>query len=133
MTAYEMRISDWSADVCSSDLRLQPAQRLLQRFVDVAPDRHHLADRFHRGREQRLGAFELLEREARNLGDDVIDRRLERGRGDAGDVVLDLVERRPEERRVGHACGNTCRYRWTPENQKKKKERIPTKQTYIHR
>src|SRR3546814_3399978 len=93
MTAYEMRISDWSADVCSSDLRLQPAQRLLQRFVDVAPDRHHLADRFHRGREQRLGAFELLEREARNLGDDVIDRRLERGRGDAGDVVLDLVER----------------------------------------
>src|SRR3546814_1840091 len=24
-TAYEMRISDWSSDVCSSDLRLRPA------------------------------------------------------------------------------------------------------------
>src|SRR3546814_9798162 len=24
-TAYEMRISDWSSDVCSSDLLLQPA------------------------------------------------------------------------------------------------------------
>src|SRR3546814_6068440 len=24
-TAYEMRISDWSSDVCSSDLRWQPA------------------------------------------------------------------------------------------------------------
>src|SRR3546814_5076562 len=23
-TAYEMRISDWSSDVCSSDLRIQP-------------------------------------------------------------------------------------------------------------
>src|SRR3546814_14445863 len=25
-TAYEMRISDWSSDVCSSDLRQAPAQ-----------------------------------------------------------------------------------------------------------
>src|SRR3546814_10791532 len=24
-TAYEMRISDWSSDVCSSDLRVRPA------------------------------------------------------------------------------------------------------------
>ena len=34
----------------------------------------------HRGGEQRLGAGELLEGEARHLGDDVVDRRLERGR-----------------------------------------------------
>src|SRR3546814_16975310 len=26
-TAYEMRISDWSSDVCSSDLRSRPARR----------------------------------------------------------------------------------------------------------
>src|SRR3546814_4548745 len=26
-TAYEMRISDWSSDVCSSDLQLLPANR----------------------------------------------------------------------------------------------------------
>src|SRR3546814_9791206 len=30
-TAYEMRISDWSSDVCSSDL--EPLQRLLQHAV----------------------------------------------------------------------------------------------------
>src|SRR3546814_7464090 len=33
-TAYEMRISDWSSDVCSSDLSLQPVKlklRLRQR------------------------------------------------------------------------------------------------------
>src|SRR3546814_7084769 len=29
-TAYEMRISDWSSDVCSSDLHAQPRQRLAQ-------------------------------------------------------------------------------------------------------
>src|SRR3546814_3618609 len=33
-TAYEMRISDWSSDVCSSDLRLfQPFEHLLTEIV----------------------------------------------------------------------------------------------------
>ena len=73
--------------------RLQPAQRLLQRFMDRPPDRHHLAHRLHRGREQGFGPLELFEGKARDLGDDIIDRRLERGRGHAGDVVHDLVER----------------------------------------
>src|SRR3546814_9095564 len=38
-TAYEMRISDWSSDVCSSDLFLDPAQGEalgLQRLHDGA-------------------------------------------------------------------------------------------------
>src|SRR3546814_8993497 len=33
-TAYEMRISDWSSDVCSSDLARSDAQRLAHR-IDV--------------------------------------------------------------------------------------------------
>src|SRR3546814_3322595 len=33
-TAYEMRISDWSSDVCSSDLQWQPDVRRIQ---PVAP------------------------------------------------------------------------------------------------
>ena len=45
-----------------------------------AADRHGLADRLHRRGQRRLGAGELLEGEARDLGDDVVDRRLERGR-----------------------------------------------------
>src|SRR3546814_2487332 len=32
-TAYEMRISDWSSDVCSSDLRQQPARFLGEEAV----------------------------------------------------------------------------------------------------
>src|SRR3546814_1689869 len=35
-TAYEMRISDWSSDVCSSDLRRVPSQvRLFAAHVDT--------------------------------------------------------------------------------------------------
>src|SRR3546814_2198529 len=46
-TAYEMRISDWSSDVCSSDLvdggnRDHPADPL------VSPPRHHLSARLAR-------------------------------------------------------------------------------------
>ena len=73
---------------------LERAQRLLQRFRKGAADRHRFADRLHRRRQRRLGAGKLLEGEARNFRDDVIDRRLERGRRRAaGDVVGDLVER----------------------------------------
>src|SRR3546814_9219840 len=32
-TAYEMRISDWSSDVCSSDLRRQLDERELDRLI----------------------------------------------------------------------------------------------------
>src|SRR3546814_8294794 len=35
-TAYEMSISDWSSDVCSSDLLLSPARRPLQVTSDLA-------------------------------------------------------------------------------------------------
>src|SRR3546814_16810483 len=36
MTAYEMRISDWSSDVCSSDLALQQAVHDTQEVVAAA-------------------------------------------------------------------------------------------------
>jgi len=69
------------------------AQRLLQRFLEGAADGHGLADRLHRSGQAVVGARELLEGEARDLGDDIVDRRLERGRGGAaGDVVLEFVE-----------------------------------------
>ena len=72
---------------------LERAQGLLQRFREGAADRHRFADRLHGGRERRLGAGEFLEGEARDLGDHVVDGRLERGRRRAaGDVVRDLVE-----------------------------------------
>src|SRR6516225_7158664 len=71
---------------------LQAAQGFLQRFFEGPADRHRLADRLHLRRQRRIGVGELLERPARNFGDDVVDRRLEAGRRLAGDVVLELVK-----------------------------------------
>jgi len=65
----------------------------LQRLLEGAADGHRFADRLH-GRSQRgIGIRELLEREARDLRDDVVDRRLEGGGREARDVVAQFVER----------------------------------------
>ena len=71
----------------------ESAQRLLHALLEIAPDRHDLADRFHRGRQVIGRALELFKREAGDLGDDVINGRLEAGRRRAGDLVGQLVER----------------------------------------
>src|SRR3546814_3377583 len=89
-TAYEMRISDWSSDVCSSDLH--------QRFGDLTIRRDDIE---HAGRQtDRL----------RNLRHDIavtgcFGRRFEDDRA-AGE--------RSEERRVGKECVSRCRSRWSP-------------------
>ena len=73
--------------------------------MDGAADRHHFSHGFHRRGENRLAVLELLEGEARDLGDDIVDRRLERGGCDAGDVVLDLVQSVPD-RELGRDLGD---------------------------
>src|SRR3546814_2323312 len=88
--AYEMRISDWSSDVCSSYLaaRQRADQFLLVLALEVeAPD---------------VGA--RLDLDAVDV-EDV---------GAAGDFLEDVV--RSEERRVGKECVSTCRSRWSPYN-----------------
>ncbi len=71
----------------------QATQRLLHRLLEGPADGHDFTDGFHLGGQARIGLGEFFEGEARNLGDDIVDRRLEGGRGaTAGDVVLQLVE-----------------------------------------
>src|SRR5947207_2370321 len=71
---------------------LQRAQAFLQALLKRAANGHRLADGFHLGREGRIGLREFLEGKPRNFGDDVINRRLEAGRGFARDIVPDFVE-----------------------------------------
>src|SRR3546814_5257309 len=51
-TAYEMRISDWSSDVCSSDL----LQIYAPELSDYATDRIHIEENLRKA--MKLGAFE---------------------------------------------------------------------------
>src|SRR3546814_7399946 len=84
--AYEMRISDWSSDVCSSDL---PYDCLACR--DSVP--------LHRKvRPQALAPRLILLR----IGQLAAER----------DQKLGVL--RSDERRVGKECVSTCRSRWSP-------------------
>src|SRR3546814_3439011 len=85
-TAYEMRISDWSSDVCSSDLspRVTTLRESEQR--GLTQKNHFLSHQPERQQDELIGKG---------------NRRRE-------------IDFRSEERRVGKECVSTCRSRWSP-------------------
>src|SRR3546814_4191635 len=88
-TAYEMRISDWSSDVCSSDLAT--SLKLKEQGVTVVAN--------YAGNDEKARAF--------------TDRTgIAARKWDVGDHQACLD--RSEERRVGKECVSTCRSRWSP-------------------
>src|SRR3546814_11411144 len=95
-----MRISDWSSDVCSSDLRGQ----------GVAFARAVLVDELHQV-EQRAAARALQEEQVVGAAHRRVSLAQARapGLGRAGQGL-----RRSEERRVGKEWVSTCRSRWSP-------------------
>src|SRR3546814_14477409 len=95
-TAYEMRISDWSSDVCSSDLTggARPARSSPGSTAGYKSRGEH-------GEHDRPRSLHAAE--------------------DARRRAVDPL--RSEERRVGKACVSTCRSRWSPYDYKKKQQK----------
>src|SRR3546814_20004885 len=90
-TAYDMRISDWSSDVCSSDLK-RPADLVAPRVIGAGDFMIQMASIV---KESTLGhSKHRIHRLSRSW--------------------------KSEERRVGKECVSTCRSRWWPYHLKKK-------------
>src|SRR3546814_12479832 len=104
-TAYEMRISDWSSDVCSSDL-LHGCCAV--RGHDICGKRRNRFD------ERTAPAANPCSPAARVpcFG--------------AAHALLRIKNKRSEERRVGKECVSTCRSRWSPYHYKKKQNKKST-------
>src|SRR3546814_3225195 len=83
-TAYEMRISDWSSDVCSSDL---------------------VAVRMLKAGELDIAEFNLAPLSEAAPGTKALTLPF---------LFRDATHMRSEERRVGKECVRTCRSRWAP-------------------
>src|SRR3546814_8947874 len=93
-TAYEVRISDWSSDVCSSDL----VELFLEAVEGIVADVVSIPQ-IEDGAPGRVQGAPV---------DLVVHRRRD---------VRSLRARvavSSEERRVGTACARPCRYRWSP-------------------
>src|SRR3546814_19530833 len=105
-TAYEMRISDWSSDVCSSDLRGS-----CRGSRDRSGCRHRSAAASGSGLESR--GCKRKERAHRS------EASAARAGWAAGAAFGRTVSAcRTEERRVGDGCVSTCRYGWSANHKK---------------
>src|SRR3546814_6397930 len=87
-TAYEMRISDWSSDVCSSDLADPP----LAGAVAGGGDDYELLFTARAGDSPRIAAVAA----------------------ETGVAITRIGVTSSEERRVGKAGVSTCSSRWSP-------------------
>src|SRR3546814_7917509 len=85
-TAYEMRISDLSSDVCSSDLLCSQLTRAIRLNIPL------------------MSA----------AMDTVTEAKLVIALAQEGGLGIDHKNMRSEERRVGKECVGTCRSRWSP-------------------
>src|SRR3546814_16942059 len=104
-----MRISDWSSDVCSSDLRLpQEADRRVE---------HHGIDALGVEQREALARVHAPERslvQVGALGVELHGPQVRVAHGATGGG-------RSEERRVGKECVSTGRSRWSPYHFKKQR------------
>src|SRR3546814_6791434 len=99
-TAYEMRISDWSSDVCSSDLTVDEGRQSMRyRVTEAATGRMATSS-------TSAGTSLLVLRVAIALSVFMMISRL--------NFSKLSKQVRSEERRVGKECVSTCRSRWSP-------------------
>src|SRR3546814_11015380 len=101
-----MRISDWSSDVCSSDLR-QGGRGVLRFPLHCT------------GRSLRfLAGSRLLRGPLEDRQEIILQSKTElepcRTSQNFGSSAASARSRRSEERRVGKECVSTCRSRWSP-------------------
>src|SRR3546814_20911355 len=110
-----MRISDWSSDVCSSDLPsphphlgLLAVARLAGAGLALVAAPHHRRLALVLGQPEFLGLQrpDLVAQAARFLEFQI--------GGGGAHLLFEFL--RSEERRVGTECVSTCRSRWSPDH-----------------
>src|SRR3546814_7689457 len=101
-TAYEMRISDWSSDVCSSDLKVQ-GLGLAARVANLRRAGLHINRGHFAARTVDPPCLAVVAGEP----DAVAGFEFER-------LLRECLAVRSEERRVGKEGVSTCRTRWSP-------------------
>src|SRR3546814_20088984 len=109
-----MRISDWSSDVCSSDLvgwhRLVAAKAQVDALADLA------------GEDALVTATERYAT-LRRFSPAFLDAFTFKASGTGTALIKAIDVIRSEERRVGKECVSTCSSRWSPDHSKKKPQK----------
>src|SRR3546814_13313589 len=113
-----MRISDWSSDVCSSDL--------VDAYDGRTPSWHHvLRDAGHEVASIGKLHYRGWAGDDYGFSTSLLPMHIHAGRGEVKMLLRNppaSVGDRSEERRVGQECVSTCRSRWSPSHSKKKSQ-----------
>src|SRR3546814_15222511 len=91
-----MRISDWSSDVCSSDLSL--IAKGMPFLTNMVENKYSI----HINMSYATSLHNFLEWNKQIIAESL------------GKEVFGITPMRSEERRVGQECVRTCRSRWSP-------------------
>src|SRR3546814_1690282 len=110
-TAYDMRISDWSSDVCSSDLELLGTRQYVVLVAAQFSEGQQGRDAPGQPQDGHHGA------QPWSASTHATVRHCSRGTPQRNS----LQGTRSEERRVGTECVSTCRSGWSPYHVKKTK------------
>src|SRR3546814_14559478 len=102
-----MRISDWSSDVCSSDLARHGHSTYASAKTPVGVMSAQIAEGASDVGNAGIRIFVMREMSARGMRVQEMEIIILRGR-----TLHKCL--RSEERRVGNECVSTCRYRWSP-------------------
>src|SRR3546814_2201430 len=97
-TAYELRISDWSSDVCSSDLAVT--------LIEIPALAISSTECRRRASEDRPVWYLVPDGVVQYISKRNLYRPVDAERRDGATTM------RAEERRVGKECVSTCRTRW---------------------
>src|SRR3546814_7135371 len=112
-----MRISDWSSDVCSSDLFKLPnvdvdaVVAAQKKNIEALTSANQLAVEGMQAIAKRQA--EILRQTVEELQKNV-QSLMENGAPEAKVAKGTELTKRSEERRVGKECVSTCRSRWSP-------------------
>src|SRR3546814_18876058 len=125
-----MRISDWSSDVCSSDLKAKALRVLRTRLYEAERERLHAERSGTRramvgsgDRSERIRTYNFPQCRVTDHRINLTLHRLpEILDGEMDELVGALIaeDERSDERRVGNECVSTCRFRWSTYPEKKK-------------
>src|SRR3546814_11329156 len=121
-TAYEMRISDWSSDVCSSDLSLAEAVNGSSGKTVLYTPVFEFGNVVEAAKSKDLvqQVDSIVIHWTKQLKN-VLNNHDNPTQAAELTGPLDEINFRSEERRVGKECVSTCRSRWSPYHAKKKK------------
>src|SRR3546814_16062608 len=108
-TAYEMRISDWSSDVCSSDL-IGSAEKYWKMSSTSAP--YSVASASSTSDRGNPITWYCSRESSRQTASENTSVRSDR----SWPILIHMPPSRSEERRVGKECVSTCRSRGWPDH-----------------